>query len=125
MNEECIDRTKSAVERVAMVGAKVILTGSLMIGVLSPEYEGVLHPTDIVAMAPVVHGKKDALYRSGAIFIAPIHAEDGAMVAMPTSEHGGLHDHREGRSIEVKLTSPIIVSSFISAVTPRPGRWFM
>jgi hypothetical protein len=38
LDKECIDRTKSAVERVAMAGAKVILTGSLAIGLLLPEY---------------------------------------------------------------------------------------
>jgi hypothetical protein len=110
LDKECIDRTKSAVERVAMAGAKVILMGSLAIGLLLPEYEGPLHPSDVASAAPLANREQDPVYRSGGPFIAPIHAQDGAIAAVLPREHDGLHDHREGESMVVKLASPIIVT---------------
>lgn len=98
MDEECIDRTKSAVERVAIAGAKVILTGSLMISLLLPEYEGFLHPSYAASVAP-----------------------PGAVTAVPHQEHDGLHDHREDRSIIVRLTSPIIVTG--AGLSDQPDLW--
>ena len=110
MDKECIDRTKSAVERVAMAGAKVILTGSLAIGLLLPEYEGPPHPSGVASVAPLANREQDPVYRSGVPFIAPIHAQGGAIAAVLPREHDGLHDHRKGESMVVKLVSPIIVT---------------
>ena len=121
MDKECIERTKSAIERVAIAGSKVILTVSLAIGLLLPEYDGLLHSSDATSAATLVQGEQDAFYRPETSFIAPAHAKERAIAAVPPREHHGLHDHREGRSIVVKGTSPIIVTG--AGLSSQPDLW--
>ena len=122
MDKEYIERTKSAIERVALAGTKMLLTGSLVISLLLPEYDGLLHHSDVTSVAPLVHRDQDAFfYRPGASVIAPIHSKDGTIAAVPPREHNGLHDHGEGHSIVVKLTSPVIVTG--AALPGQPELW--
>jgi hypothetical protein len=122
LDKECIERSESAIERVATAGAKVILTGSLAIGLIFPEIDGLLHPSDVASVAPLAHGEQDAFfYRSEASYIAPIHAKDWFIATVPSREHGGLHDHREARSIVVNMMSPIIVTG--AGLSGQPDLW--
>ena len=121
MDKESIERTKSAIERVAIAGSKVILTGFLAIGLLLPEYDGLLHSSDVTSMAPLVQGEQEAFHRSETSFIAPVHAKDPAIAAVPPRVQHGLHDHREGHSIVVKWTSPIIVTG--AGLFGQPDLW--
>jgi hypothetical protein len=118
LDEGRIDSTRKAIEQVVIAGSKVILTGSLMIGLLLPEYEGFLHSPESVSVAVVVHREQD---RSGSAVVAPIHARNGTMAAVPPQEDDGHHDHREGQPIVVKLTSPTIVTG--AGLPDQPDRW--